>query len=111
LEADYSLPITDKLQGDLSVLGKYRSDVWVDEISYDPNIGLQPSSFKLDVRAQVGPPNGRWDLAIVGTNLTNVTTRSYSFLFPLQLDTHGAPLAAAVLEEGRTISLEASYHF
>jgi iron complex outermembrane receptor protein len=111
LQADYSTPVRDGLVLGATLAVKYRSSVWVDDQNYNPIFGRQGPATKFDARVQIGPSDGKWDIALVGKNLTNEITRSYAYGWPLEFGPGGAPLAVAILEEGRSIALEASVHY
>jgi iron complex outermembrane receptor protein len=111
LQADYSTPLTQALTLGATVTVKYRSSVWVDDENYNPIYGLQGPTTKLDARIQVGAANTKWDVALVGRNLTNTIARSYAYAWPLETAPGGVPAAVAILDEGRSVAIEASVHF
>lgn len=111
LQMDYSAPISSKLVFGATIAATYRSSVWVDDNNYDPVIGLQGSAIKWDARLQIGPPDGGWNVALVGRNLTNKLVRSYAYDWPLEFGPKGAPLAVAIVDEGRSIAIQASTKF
>lgn len=65
----YSFPIQDSLEARISGDGRY-SDRYNFTSVYDP-IGFQKSYVLVDATASLATANNKWELAIIGKNLTN----------------------------------------
>ncbi len=97
LSLDHPLQNGFHLVGDASV--RARSGTYLEE-------NLSPSSYqeafsKVDLRLGVASPNNAWTLAVIGRNITNEMTSSYSF---------GTPFVAGsqtyVVDPGRVVSIQ-----
>lgn len=67
---DWRIPITDALQG-RAVLNVNYSDEFATVGDLDPLIGFQDEFTMVDVRLSVGSPEGGWEIAALGKNLTD----------------------------------------
>jgi iron complex outermembrane receptor protein len=74
-----------------------------------PLYGRQKGFAKVDARIELSPPERRWHVALVGTNLTNELTTSGAFRLPSPV----TPVARALywVEPPRNISIEAGLRF
>ncbi|MFT3975774.1 MAG: TonB-dependent receptor [Sphingomonas bacterium] len=108
VQAHYHQIITNDLKLDTTVGVAGRSGYFATD-NYDPHFGFQPGYAKLDVRIQIGAPNDRWHLALVGKNLTNKATFSYAI--PWGVPVTSDPRAIRYVEEARNIALEAGIKF
>lgn len=97
LSLDHPLANGFRLVGDASV--RARSGAYMEE-------NLSPASYqegfaKVDLRLGMAAPNDTWTLAVIGRNLTNEFTSSYSF---------GTPFVAGsqtyVVDPGRVVSIQ-----
>ena len=72
LTAEYIWPVTDSLElvGFLRVYGEDDKELALD---LDPNV-RQSAYTKLDARLALADRDGRWDVALIGRNLTDKTT-------------------------------------
>ena len=105
VQAHHTLAINDALQLDTTVRAALRTK-YFDSSDYDPYYGLQPTYVKVDLRVQLGSPDGRWDVAFVGKNLTNVLSVSDAIGYPLGVDR-----AIKWVDEGRSVALEATFRY
>ncbi len=101
----HTLPIGHDLQIDTTLIAALRSSYY-DSDNYDPFYGIQPTYWKFDMRVQLGDTNGRWDVAFVGKNLTDKLTVGDALDYPL-----GVARGMQWIDEGRSLSIEATYHF
>jgi iron complex outermembrane recepter protein len=106
VQADYSHPINDYLQfaGNLTMFFRSR---FADSTDEDPFYGFQDGYMKLDARIQVGPPDDKWVVALIGKNLTDIRTAANAYSWPLS----SPPQALAFLDPPREISIEVKYKF
>jgi iron complex outermembrane receptor protein len=104
-QVHHTLPINDALQVDTTLVASLRTTYW-ESSDYDPYYGLQKTYVKFDARVQLGSTDGKWDVAFVGKNLTNVLSISDAINYPL-----GADRAIKWLDQGRSIAIEATYHY
>jgi iron complex outermembrane receptor protein len=105
VQVHHTLPIGSTLQLDTTLVASLRTR-YFESSDYDPYYGVQPTYVKLDARVQLGDTNGKWDVAFVGKNLTNVLSVSDAINYPLGVDR-----AIKWVDEGRSIALEVSYHY
>ena len=106
VEADLVEPLGGGMQFRASAIVTFRSRYFT-ATDYSPNYGVQGSYSKLDARVEVGPEDGRWSLAVVGKNLTNKFTQSFSYLWPLSTP----PTGVQFLDETRNVSIEGRVRF
>ena len=111
LQADYSTKLSSDLVLGVIVDANYRSSIWLDDGNYSPAIGRQPGVTKIDARMQIAGSDDKWDVALIGKNLTGILTRSYAYNWPLEFGPGGAPLAVAIDDEGRSLALQGTIHF
>jgi iron complex outermembrane receptor protein len=105
-----TFPLQDDLRLTASGTLVYRSAAYNDPAG-DP-FSIQRSYAKLDARIAVG--NDRWELALLGRNLTNVRTISFSGAAALAA-IPGLGLAPDARQQGvdppRTVAVQATFHF
>ena len=68
LSADVKYPVGDLVLGagiNLSTSGDYYTDAALDPV------GLQPSWERLAARISIAPPDGSWNVSVIGSNLTD----------------------------------------
>lgn len=74
-----------------------------------PTIGElveQDGYAKLDLRAAIGPDDRKWELAVIGKNVTDKTTASFGNYLP------GAPSSSvAVADRPRSVAIQASINW
>lgn len=107
-QAQHTLLIGDDLDIITTFVASYRSKFFNSD---DQSLiyGVQPGYVKFDMRVQLGDVNERWHVALVGKNLTDRKTYSFSFFWPGSLSNF--PTVHKVLDETRTFALEASVNF
>jgi iron complex outermembrane receptor protein len=105
VQAHHTLPISDNLQIDTTLVASLRTR-YFDSTDYDPNYGVQPTYVKLDARVQLGASDGKWDVAVVGKNLTDQLTVGSALAYPLGVDR-----AMKWLDEGRSVAIEGTIRF
>jgi iron complex outermembrane receptor protein len=108
VQATHTLPLPHELQLVTTLKAAYRSKFYNSD---DQSLiyGVQDGFVKLDGRLQVGDTDDRWDVALVGKNLTDAKTYSFSNAWPFPLTNY--PQATKYLDEPRTIALELTYRF
>lgn len=106
LSAEYVQPLANDMK--ISALGvvTYRSRYFT-ATDESPTYGVQNGRAKLDARIELARQDDRWALALIGKNLTNELTQSFSYLWTLS----NPPVAVQFLDETRTVSLEARVRF
>lgn len=67
--ATYDTPMTETMNLGLSVDGRYTSGYWMQE-NQNP-LGYQNGFFLLNASVRLHHPDDRWELALIGKNLTN----------------------------------------
>jgi iron complex outermembrane receptor protein len=105
VQAHHTLMLGNDLQFDTTLVAMLRTK-YFDSDDYDPYYGIQPTYVKFDARLQLGSTDNRWDVALVGKNLTNVLSVGDSLAYPLGIDR-----AMKWLDEGRSVAIEATYRF
>ena len=103
-QAHHTLPLGHDLLLDTTLIASLRSS-YVTSDNYDPFYGIQPTYWKFDARVQLSDVDGKWDVAVVGKNLTDKLTVGDSLDFPL-----GVSRGMQWIDEGRSVSIEATYH-
>lgn len=101
----YEVPLTARLNflADLGI--RYSGERQLTEIQHP--LTMQDSFTKSDLRIAIMDADDRWTLALVGKNITDEETFSYSF---------GTPLAPAgtftyLMDAPRTVAIQAEYRF
>lgn len=108
LQAQIKAPIADRYELATTAQFNYRSKFFISDNQH-PVYGIQPAYQKLDLRVQFGDRDERWNVALVGRNLTNERTYSFAFLWPASLS--NTPAGQRYLEETRTIAIEGNLRF
>lgn len=108
LKADFETPVGENHKLEVGAQLNYRSMFFISD-NQDPVYGVQPSYQKLDLRVQFGDRDDRWNIALVGRNVTNERTYTFAFAWPGSLSY--TPSGHRYLEETRTVSLEGSVRF
>ncbi|ALC11342.1 TonB-dependent receptor [Sphingopyxis sp. 113P3] len=108
IQAQIKAPIADRYLLATTAAMNYRSKFFISD-NQDPVYGIQPSYQKLDLRVEFGDRDERWNVALVGRNLTNERTYSFAFLWPGSLSY--TPSGHRYLEETRTIAIEGNLRF
>ncbi len=92
-----------------------RSDVvhsskYLQSLNLDP-MATQPSYTKINARLALGDTNDRWEVAVVGRNLTDKTTVSYAGDTPLAFRLFSARSYYGFVDPPRGIALEGQIKF
>lgn len=86
----------------------FRSDYFIAD-GYSPIWGLQDGWIKLDGRIQFGPASDRWNVALIGRNLTNEKTRGQAIRFPPAIT--GVTRSLNWMDEYRSLMLQGTVRF
>ena len=109
-QTDITIPLSSGLALSFTGVAKHRGRVWIDT-AYSPVYGIEPAHTKFDARIALNGEDDRWSIALVGTNLTNKLTAGQTYLWPLETGPGGQRVAGAFIDEGRTISAQATVRF
>lgn len=103
--ASYDTPVTDTMNLALSLDGRYTSGYWMQE-NQNP-LGYQNGFFLLNAAVRLHEPDDRWELALIGRNLTN------HFYGVGSQDKTFAPTNEVTVSMGRPreVALQATYRF
>ena len=88
----------------------FASDGYFLSPTLDPN-QTQDSYAKFNMRIALGDPGRRWEIAVLGKNLTDERTVSMGVGTPLAYSTFGAYSQANVVDEGRTFAVQGRFSF
>jgi hypothetical protein len=72
---------------------------------------VQDAYAKVNLRLAVGDSANRWEVAVLGKNLTDEITSPYGTGTPLSFSTFGAFSQANIVSEGRTFTLQGRVNF
>src|SRR5690606_20719123 len=86
------------------------TDDYLQSLHLDPTL-VQESFTKFNARLALGDADGRWQLALVGRNLTDRTTVSYAADTPLSYTLFGARSYYGFVDPPRAIAVEARMRF
>lgn len=100
--------LSDSMRLDLTGVAAGRSSYNASD-NQDPIFGYQPGYVKVDLRAQIGPDDQKWHLAVVAKNVTNEKTIGSAFRLPSPITS--VPRAIKYLEPPRSIAVEAGFKF
>jgi iron complex outermembrane receptor protein len=109
---DYHANFSDSLEFRGNVALVFEDDSYT-HLSLMPE-SLQESYTKLDMRLAIGAQSGRWELALIGKNLTNEKTISQAFETPFSAAPGAIPdhnSATLLLDRPRTIALRGTLRF
>ena len=105
--ANYRVPVAGQYEFDLTGNVQFKSSYYTRDGS--PTDYVQGSSATFDLAGSIGPEDGRWALALIGTNLTDKRTVTSSgprpFLSPTGDD------VILNLSEGRKVFVQVSFKF
>lgn len=105
LNLDYNMPISDNLEIRGVANINYADDQFT-AADYDPIYAAQESFTKLDLRLSLGSIDGKWNVAILGKNLTDEFTSSNNNDQPL---VPGNGFSST--DRLRSVALQATYNF
>ncbi len=91
-----------------SANAQFRSDYFIAD-GYSPVWGLQDGWMKLDGRLQFGPSDDRWNIALIGRNLTDRHTRGAAIRFPGSIT--GTARSINWMDEYRSVSVQGTVRF
>jgi iron complex outermembrane recepter protein len=91
--------------GELSFEPSVRFSSWYEEQANDSPLYIQSGFAKLDARVAYHPQGGRWNIALIATNLSNKITASFMNNAQTSPGTF-----YALPEEGRAVSLQVAVH-
>lgn len=106
--AKHTMHIADDLRVESNVTAMFRSKYFIAD-GYDPVWGVQDGWVKWDARIQVGPESERWNVALVGRNLTDERTAAAAIRFPTVIT--GTQRAIFWMDEYRSVAVEGTYRF
>jgi iron complex outermembrane receptor protein len=111
---DYTTPVSDNLELSFNGNARYVSS-YLTDASSAPN-GRQPSFTLFDATARLSDVSERWELALIGRNLTNEYYVVATSLVPFAFDPTGTGNPALLdrfgsLSRGREVALRVSYRF
>lgn len=101
--ADYAVDLSSKLRARLGAWVYFTSGYY-QQASIDPLL-YQPRYAKLDLRASIGSRDGRWDVAVLGKNVTNRVTAGYRSVMT------ASNAVTALTDRARSIALQVSTKF
>jgi hypothetical protein len=78
--------------------------------TFDPAL-IQDSYTKLNARIAIGAESGRWEIAVLGRNLTDEEVLQYGGDTPLSALLSGAKSNYAFYSQGRTLSVQGTLRF
>jgi outer membrane receptor protein involved in Fe transport len=84
--------------------------------AYEPSQNLdsrvrQDAYAKLNLRLAVGDPDGRWEIAILGRNLTDETIVTYANDTPLAFSQFRSPSYYAFVDRPRSFAIQGTFNF
>jgi iron complex outermembrane receptor protein len=91
-----------------SANAQFRSDYFIAD-GYSPIWGRQDGWMKLDGRLQFGPSDDRWNIALIGRNLTDRHTVGAAIRFPGSIT--GTARSINWMDEYRSVSLQGTVRF
>lgn len=106
---NYQHPITDTVVFRGMVDTKFTS-------SYNPSQNLDPrveqkAYAMLDLRIALASADDKWEIALLGRNVTDEKVVSYANDTPLAFSQFGAPTFYGFLDRSRNVAMQASYRF
>jgi iron complex outermembrane recepter protein len=109
VSGDYNWAIGDSLRFGVTADVIYSSD-YLQSLTLDP-FATQDAYVKLNARLSLGDIDGRWELALVGRNLSEETVVSYAGDTPLANRLFRARSYYGFVDQPRTIAIEARLNF
>ena len=105
LALDYWHGLSGDLELNINLQTNFKSSYYT---NYDLNPFTEQSGYgKVDLRVELSDYNLGWSIALVGKNLTDQVTSSYS----TDMSFAPAGMYAMWVEPGRTVALQAAYRF
>jgi len=109
LSGDYSISLGQNLVARATIDLIYSDDYHTSQ-NLDPTV-IQDSYWLANARLSLGSPDGKWDIAILGRNLTDESVVSYANNVPLSSSTFSVLSHFAFVNRPRTYALQANYRF
>jgi outer membrane receptor protein involved in Fe transport len=109
LSGDYFMPIGSSLEARATVDLLY-SDEYFPSQNLDPST-VQDSYWKVNARLALSSADGKWEVALLGRNLTDEDVVTYSNPIPLSASSFGVLSHFGSVEQSRNFALQASYRF
>ena len=109
LAIDWNHQITDGLEL-RTTADMFATDGYFLSPTLDPN-QVQGSYAKFNARVALGAPGNRWEVALLGKNLTDKHVVSMGVSTPLAFSTFGAYSQANIVGEGRTFAIQGRLNF
>ena len=103
------MSIGDNLEG-RATLDLLYSDEYFPSQNLDPTT-VQDSYVKVNLRLALSSADGKWELALLGRNLTDEDVVTYSNPVPLSASSFGVLTHFGSVEQQRNVALQASYRF
>ena len=103
------MPIGSSLEGRATVDLLY-SDEYFPSQNLDPST-VQDSYWKVNARLALSSADGKWEVALLGRNLTDEDVVTYSNPIPLSQSSFGVLSHFGSVEQQRNFALQASYRF
>ena len=108
LMVNYERPLGDLLfRTTLDVLF---TDEYEPSQNLDPRV-TQDAYAKVNLRFALGAPDGRWELALLGRNLTDETIVTYANDTPLAFSQFRSPAFYGFVDRPRSVALQATLNF
>jgi hypothetical protein len=109
LGVSYEHPLTENLLFKSTLDSQFTT-------SYNPSQNLDPrveqSGYAIwNLRLGLGSADEKWELALLGRNLTDREVVSYANDTPLAFSQFGTPTWYGFIERSRSVALQASYRF
>jgi len=106
---NYEHPLTENLLFSATLDTQFTTD-------YNPSQNLDPrieqDGYAMwNLRVALGDADDRWEVAILGRNLTDEEVVSYANDTPLAFSQFGAPTWYGFVERSRSVAVQASYRF
>ena len=106
---DVNIPVANdyelNLNGSVNFASEYDASA-----TYDPAL-VQGGFAKLDLRASFSPYDDRWEIAVLGKNLTNKQTINFGGDVPLAGNSFGVKSNYSYWSQGRTIAVQLGVKF
>jgi len=109
LAVDWAHQLTDWLEL-RTTADMFATDNYFLSPTLDP-AQVQGSYAKFNLRVALGSPDNRWEIALLGKNLTDKHVVSMGVTTPLSYSTFGAYSQANVVGEGRTFAVQGRFNF
>ena len=108
LTGDYRVPLGSTLEARATVDLIY-SDEYFPSQNLDPTT-VQDSYWKVNARLALSSADGKWEVALLGRNLTDEDVVTYSNPVPLST-TFGVLSHFGTVERDRNVAIQATYNF